>query len=167
MVEKTQSRIFEKKILIWTYSRKDLQISPKSDTLIFFSKTAQTIILVFGLKLVLNMTFNLNESYFSEKFAIWRYLTSKSSKNCSNWGFWPFSRLVFLDFPHNDGWAWCLVVFLQLVGPNNSSVQSIYSCYFIQIMNTCILNLIDESFCHLCRKSTIELLKRPCNVISA
>ena len=26
------------------------------------------------------MTFNLNETYFPEKFAIWRYLTSKSSK---------------------------------------------------------------------------------------
>ena len=30
--------------------------------------------LVFGLKLVLNMTFNLSETYFSEKFAILRYL---------------------------------------------------------------------------------------------
>ena len=36
--------------------------------------------LVFGLKLVLNMTFNLSETYFSEKFAIWTYLTSKSTK---------------------------------------------------------------------------------------
>ena len=34
---------FWKKTLIWRYSRKDLQISPKSDTLIFFSKTALTI----------------------------------------------------------------------------------------------------------------------------
>ena len=49
-----------------------------------FSETAITVFLVFGLKLVLNMTFNLNETYFSEKFAIWRYLTSKSSKNCPN-----------------------------------------------------------------------------------
>ena len=31
---------FWKKFLIWRYSRKSLQISPKSDTLIFFSKTA-------------------------------------------------------------------------------------------------------------------------------
>ena len=38
--------------------------------------------LVFGLKLVLNVTFNLNETYFSKTFAIWRYLTSKLSKNC-------------------------------------------------------------------------------------
>ena len=40
---------FWKKFLIWRYSRKGLQISPKSDTLIFFSKTAVTIFLVFGL----------------------------------------------------------------------------------------------------------------------
>ena len=76
-----------KKILVWRYSRKGLQISPKSDTLIFFSKTALTIFLVFGLKLVLNMTFNLNETYFSEKFAIWRYLTSKSSKKIAQMRF--------------------------------------------------------------------------------
>ena len=90
---------FWKKFLIWRYSQKGLQISPKSDTLIFFSKTALTIFLVFGLKLVLNMAFNLNETYFSEKFAIWRYVTSKSSKNCPNWGFWPFSRLCIISFP--------------------------------------------------------------------
>ena len=68
------------KILIWKYSQKGLQISPKSEALIFFPKTAQTIFLVFGLKLVLNVTFNFNEIYFSEKISIWRYLTSKSSK---------------------------------------------------------------------------------------
>ena len=71
---------FWKKFLIWRYWRKRLQISPKSDTLTFFSKTALTIFLVFGLKLVLNLIFNLNETYFSEKIAIWRYLTSKSSR---------------------------------------------------------------------------------------
>ena len=69
---------FRKKTLIWRYQRKGLQIRPKSDTLIFFSKTALTVSLVFGLKLILNMNFNFNETYFSEKFAIWRYLTSKS-----------------------------------------------------------------------------------------
>ena len=74
------------KFLIWRYSRKSLQISPKSDTLIFFSKTALTIFLVFGLKLVLNTTFNLNETYFSEKLAIWRYL--------------DFASLLFLNFAH-------------------------------------------------------------------
>ena len=90
---------FWKKFLIWRYSRKGLQISPKSDTFIFFSKTALMIFLVFGLKLVLNMTLNLNETYFSEQFAISRYLTSKLSKNCPNWDFWPFFRLCIISFP--------------------------------------------------------------------
>ena len=115
---------FWKKFLTWRYSRKGLQISPKSDTLIFFSKAALTIFLDFVLKLVLNMTFNLNETYFSEKFAIWRYLTSKSSKNCLKlpevFGhFLDFASFVFLDFAHSDRWAWCLVVFLQFTGPAN------------------------------------------------
>ena len=73
-----------KKFLIWRYLRKGLQINPKSDTLIFFSKTAVTIFLVFDLKLVLNMNFNLNEIYFSEEFVIWRFLTKNSSKNFPN-----------------------------------------------------------------------------------
>ena len=46
----------------------------------FFSKTAQTIFLDFGLKLVLNMTFNLTETYFSDIFAISRYLASIRQK---------------------------------------------------------------------------------------
>ena len=58
---------FWEKFLIWRYSRKGLQINTKSDNLIFFPKTAVTIFLVFGLKLVLNTTFNLNETNFSEK----------------------------------------------------------------------------------------------------
>ena len=111
---------FWQKFLIWGYSQKGLQIGSKSDTLIFFSKTALTIYSVFGLKVVLNMTFNLNETYFSEKFTVWRYLTSKSSKNCPMevFGHFPdFALLPFLDFPHNDRWPWCLVVFLQFASP--------------------------------------------------
>ena len=84
---KVTEQDFWKKLLIWRYSWKRFQISQKSDTLIFFSKMALTIFLVFSLKLVLNMAFNLNETHFSEKFAIWRYLTSKSPKICPNWGF--------------------------------------------------------------------------------
>ena len=71
---------FRKKFLIWRYSRKRVQISPKSDTFRLFWKATLTIFLVLGLELVLNMTFSLNETYFSEKIAIWRYLTSKLSK---------------------------------------------------------------------------------------
>ena len=69
---------------------------------------ALTIFLVFGLKLVLNMAFNLNETYFSEKFAIWIYLISKSSKIVQIEvfdHFLDFASLVFLDFAHNDRWA--------------------------------------------------------------
>ena len=33
--------------------------------------------------------------------------------------FLDFASLVFLDFGHNDRWAWCLVVFLQFSGPVN------------------------------------------------
>ena len=68
------------------------------------------------------MAFTLNETYFSGKFAIWRYLTSKSSKiaQVEVFGhFLDFAPLVFLDFGHNDWCAWCLVVFLQFTGPVN------------------------------------------------
>ena len=89
---------FWKKFLFGDIRKKVSKLA-QNQTLIFFSKTAQTSFLGFGLKLVLIMTFNLNEIYFSEKFAIWRYLISKSSKNCPNWGFWPFSRLCIISFP--------------------------------------------------------------------
>ena len=102
---------FWKKFLIWRYLEKGLQISPKSGTHIFL-KNSYNDFFGFGLKLVLNMTFNLNQTYFSEKLVIWRYLTSKLSKSYPNWGFWPFSRLCIISFP-------CLVVFLQLTSPVN------------------------------------------------
>ena len=62
---------------------------------------------IFGLKLVLNMAFNLNEICFSEKKkkAIWRYLTSNRQKiaQIEVFGhFLNFASLVFLDFAHND-----------------------------------------------------------------
>ena len=68
------------------------------------------------------MAFTLNETYFSGKFTIWRYLTSISSKiaQVEVFGhFLDFAPLVFLDFGHNDWCAWCLVVFLQFTGPVN------------------------------------------------
>ena len=54
---------FSKKFLMWRYSRKSLQISPKSDTFIFLSKTAPTTFLVFGLKSVLNMTIWMKSTF--------------------------------------------------------------------------------------------------------
>ena len=101
--------------MIWRYSRKVIQISPKSDTLVFFSKTALTIFLAFGMKLVLNMTFNLNETSFSEKN--WNLEIFDLERRQKVFGhFLDFASLVFLDFAHNDKWAWCLVVFLQFTG---------------------------------------------------
>ena len=97
----------------------------QNQTLWYFSQKQLTIFLVFGLKLVLNMTFNLNETYFSEKFPIWRYLTLKSLKNCPNWGFGrflDFASLVFLDFTHMIG-GHDVYLFLYY-----SPVQSMYSC---------------------------------------
>ena len=113
---------FWKKFLIWRYSRKGLQISPKSDTLIFFSKTTLTVFLVFDLKLVLNMTFNLNENCFSEKFPIWVIWPRNRQKIAQNEAFGHFldsASLAFLDFAHNDRLAWCLVVFLQFFSSVN------------------------------------------------
>ena len=117
--------------------RENVSKLAQNQTLWYFSQKSLTIFLVFGLKLVLNITFNLNETYFSEKFAIWRYLTSKSSKNCpiKDFGhFLDFALLVFLDFAHNDRWAWCLVVFLQFAGPVNVFLFFFWvwiSCFWI------------------------------------
>ena len=53
---------------------------------------ALTIFLVFGLVLLLNMTFNLSETYFPEKIALTEVFGHFSD----------FAYLVFLDFAHND-----------------------------------------------------------------
>ena len=82
-----------RKVTCWSFEKNSWfsdireKVSKLAQSQTLFSKTVLTTFLVFGLKLVLNTTFNLNETYFSEKFAIWRYLTAKSSKNCPNWGF--------------------------------------------------------------------------------
>ena len=78
----------------------------------------------FGLKLVLHMTFNLNETYWQCLTSKWRYLTSKSPKivQIEVFGhFLDFASLVFLDFAHNVRRA-CLVVFLQFASPVNVSL---------------------------------------------
>ena len=119
---------FWKKFLNWRYSQKSIQISPKSDTLIFFSKTAVTIFLIFGLKLVLNMTFNLNETFFQKKLQfrdIWPRNRQKIAQIEVFGNFLDFASLVFLDFARNDRWAWCYKLFSY-----NSPIQSKYSCFF-------------------------------------
>ena len=138
---------FWKKFLIWRYLRKGLQISPKSDTLIIFSQTALTIFLIFGLKLALNMTFNLKETYFSEKFAIWNFAIRKIAQIEVFDHLLNFASLVFLDFSH-DRWAWCLVVFLQFVGPVNLFLflmgNKNYKCMFVG-QNETNQSLIEKS----------------------
>ena len=55
---------------------------------------------------------------FSEKFEIWRYLISKSSKNCPNRGFWPFSLILHIMIGGHG----------VLLFSYNSLAQSMYCC---------------------------------------
>ena len=50
---------------------------------------------------------------------IWPWNLKKNAQIEVFGHFLDFASLVFLDFPHNDSWAWCLVVFLQFAGPVN------------------------------------------------
>ena len=50
---------------------------------------------------------------------IWPWNRQKNAQIEVFGHFLEFALLVFLDFPHNGSWAWCLVVFLQLAGPVN------------------------------------------------
>ena len=87
MVEKWQSWIFEKNSCFGDI-RENVSKLAQNQGLSYFSQNGSNdCFFVFGLNLVLNMTFNLNETYFLEKFAIWRYLTSKS------WSFGLASKL--------------------------------------------------------------------------
>ena len=115
-----------KKILDLEIFAKRSPNEPKIRHFDIFLKNGPKMFLVFGLKLVLNMTFGLNETYFSEKFAIWGYLISKLSKNCTNWGFWPFSRLCIISFLwFSTLWLVGMMssCFLQFAGP-----VYVYSC---------------------------------------
>ena len=110
---------FWKKILIWRYSQKGLQISPKSETLIFFSKTAQTIFLVFEVstKHDLQLEWNL---FFRKicNLEIFDLEIFKINAQIDVFGhFLDFASLVFPDFTHNDRRTWFLVVFLQFASP--------------------------------------------------
>ena len=68
----------------------------QNQTPIFFSKTALTIVLVFALKLVLNMIFQKNlRPRYGQKIAEIKVFVY----------FLGFASLVFLDFAHNDRWV--------------------------------------------------------------
>ena len=87
---------FLKKNFIWRYSEKRLQISPKWDTLIFFSKLALTTFLVFELKLVLKCEWTL----FFRTICNLGIFDFEIVKNSQNWGFWPFCRLCIISFSY-------------------------------------------------------------------
>ena len=57
---------------------------------------------------------------FSEKLEIFDLEIVKKFAQMDVFGhFLDFASLIFLDFAHNDRWAWWLVVFLQFAGPVN------------------------------------------------
>ena len=90
--------------------------------------------LIFGLKLVLNVTFNLSETYFSKRICnleIFDLEIVKKTAQIEVFGhFLDFASLVFLDFADNNRWAWFQVVFLQFVGPVN---LFLFFMYFVLI----------------------------------
>ena len=116
------------------------------------------------------MTFNLNKSYFSEKFAIWRYLTSKSSKNCQNWGFGHFlnsASLVFLDFVHDDRWTWCLVFIVFKIFPNFQYSKKLKTLSWISFQQKFLIfiyfkNLQRTDSLFFAKKNPIAMLTMEC-----
>ena len=65
-MQKSESRIFEKKSRFGDIREKVSKLA-QNQILIFFSKTDLRMFLVFGQKVVLNMNFNLSETYFFRK----------------------------------------------------------------------------------------------------
>ena len=114
---KVTEQDFWKKLLIWRYSWKRFQISQKSDTLIFFSKMALTIFLVFSLKLVLNMTsiwmkpiFQKNLQFGDiwprnrQKFAQIEVFTQRcgtvENESCADVSFWRWQDVATMPLQH-------------------------------------------------------------------
>ena len=103
-VEKWQSRIFEKNSWFGDI-RENVSILAQNQTVWYFSqKRLKRFFLVFGLKLVLNMTFNLNETWFSENFLFG--------------DIWPRNRQNFVVFFQFAGPV-NLLLFLGLVRPKS------------------------------------------------
>ena len=112
MLEKWQSRIFEKKLLIWKYSWKGLQISPKSE---IFLKNGSNDFFGFWPEVSTKYDLQFEWNLFFRKIQ-----NRQKIAQIELFGnFLDFASLVFLDFAHNDRWAWCLVVFLQFGGSVN------------------------------------------------
>ena len=71
--------------------------------------------------------------------------------------FRDFASLAFLDFAHNDRWAWCLVVFLQFVCPFNVFLFAMKICvgfttirnYFSRQLFFIVHRFVIKSFLHI------------------
>ena len=105
----------------------------QNQTLTFFSKTAQTIFLVWPeVSTRYDLQFEMKR-IFQKKLGfrdIWPRNLQKIAQIEVFVHFLDFALLVFIDFPHNDTWAWCLVVFLQFVSPVNVFLLEIYSSFW-------------------------------------
>ena len=105
---------FWKKLLSWRYLQKGLQISPKSDTLIFFTKMANNFCSFWpevSTKYDLQFEWNLFFRKFLQFGEIWPRNHQKINQIEIFGHFLNFPSLVFLDFAH-DRWTWCLVGWL-------------------------------------------------------
>ena len=102
-------------------------IQPKSDILIFFSKTALTIFQVFGLNLVLNMTFNLKKPIAQKKICNLEIFELETIKKLPKLRFlaifWALHRQFSLILHVMIGGH-----YVQLFS-YNSLVQCMYSCF--------------------------------------
>ena len=121
-VEKSESRIFEKNSWFGDFCENVSKLA-QNQTLWYFY-------FIFGFWPEVSNKYDLQFEWnlFFRKFAIWRYLISKSSKNCPNWVFLPFSRLCIVIFP------WFIQIMIGgsdvYLFSYNSLVQSLYSCYY-------------------------------------
>ena len=111
---------FLKKLLIWRYSQKGLQISPKSDTDNFLKNGS---VHFFGFWSEVSTKYDLQfewNLFFRKNLQFGDICPRKKNVEIKVFGhFLDFASLVFFDFAHNNRWEWCVVVFLQFASPFN------------------------------------------------
>ena len=114
---------FWKRFLICKYSRKGLQISPKSDIFDIFLKNSCNCFFGFWPEVSTKYNLHFETNLFFRKICnldISDLEIGNKIPQIEVFGhFLDFASLVFLYFAHNDRWAWYLVVFLQFAGPVN------------------------------------------------
>ena len=122
-VEKWQTWIFEKKVLIWRHLRKGLQISLKIGHFDIFLKNGPNDFFGFWPEVSTKYDFQFEWNLLFRKISYLEIFDLEIIKKIAQievFGhFLDFVSLVFLDFAHNDRWKWCLVTLLQFAGPFN------------------------------------------------